>query len=191
MKSAVGAAANIGRGRHKEQAAGVWRPGQKDSRHVQNETATREVEENTKALAGAAGEPDANDDALEIDNTADNVGGTLTATDPDPNMEPLIYTLSGADAGSFRVRQDNGQIEVAAEAKLDYETKDTYMVTLTAEDSFGASASIMVTIMVTDMDEVPEVAGDATAEYAENGVGSVADVHARRTLKGRQLPLGR
>ena len=134
---------------------------------TQNETATREVEENTKALAADA-DDDADDDAL-----GDNVSGPLTATDPDPNEDSLIYTLSGADAGSFRVR-DNGQIEVAAGAKLDYETKDTYMVTLTAEDSFGASASIMVTITVTDMDEAPEVAGDATAEYAENGAGPVA-----------------
>ena len=155
---------------------------------TQNETATREVEENTKALAGATGAGDADDDALDAaDGTGDNVGGALTATDLDPNTEPLIYTLSGDDAGSFRVRQDNvatttanegGQIEVAAGAKLDYEMKDTYMVTLTAEDSFGASASIMVTIMVTDMDEAPEVAGDATAEYAENGAGSVANYTA-------------
>ena len=123
---------------------------------VQNGTATREVEENTKALAGATGDnADNADDDDVTDNTADNVGGPLTATDPDPNADPLIYTLSGDDAGSFRVRQDNGQIEVAAGAKLDYETKDTYMVTLTAEDSFGASASIMVTIMVTNMNEAP------------------------------------
>ena len=31
------------------------------------------------------------------------------------------------------------------------------MVTLMAEDSFGASDTIMVTIMVTDMDEAPEI----------------------------------
>ena len=52
--------------------------------------------------------------------------------------------LSGADAGLFRVSQDDpetqdadegGQIKVGAGTKLDYETKDTYMVTLTAEDS--------------------------------------------------------
>ena len=103
----------------------------------------------------------------------DNVGSALTAADPDPNIELLIYTLSGDDAGSFRVR-NNGQIEVGAGAKLDYETKDTYMVTLTAEDSFGDSDSIMVTITVTDMDETPAVSGDATKEYAENGTGPVA-----------------
>ena len=44
-----------------------------------------------------------------------------------------------------------------AGTELDYETKDTYEVTLTAEDSFGASDTIMVTITVTDMDEAPEI----------------------------------
>ena len=35
--------------------------------------------------------------------------------------------------------------------------RTTYMVTLTATDSFGASSSIMVTIMVKDVDEEPEI----------------------------------
>ena len=48
-------------------------------------------------------------------------------------------------------QNEGGQIEVAAGTKLDYETKQTYMVTLTAEDSLRRhSASIDVTIMVTD-----------------------------------------
>ena len=59
--------------------------------------------------------------------------------------------------------------------KLDYEAaKNVYMVTLTATDSFSDSASIDVTIMVTDADEPPDVSGDVSAEYAENGTGSVA-----------------
>ena len=83
------------------------------------------------------------------------MGGVVEATDPDPNAETPMYSLSGDDAMHFRVR-DNGQIEVGASAKLDYEaTKNTYMVTLTATDSFGASSSIMVTIMVKDVDEDP------------------------------------
>ena len=80
----------------------------------------------------------------------------VTATDPDPNTEALIYTLGGDDADKFRVR-NNGQIEVGAGTELDEETKDTYMVTVKAEDSFGESASIMVTIMVTDVDEAPTI----------------------------------
>ena len=98
------------------------------------------------------------DDALAnaSEDVADNVGGVITATDPDPNTEALIYTLGGANADKFRVRS-NGQIEVGAGTELDYETQDTYMVTVMAEDSFGESASIAVTIMVTDVDEEPEI----------------------------------
>ena len=71
--------------------------------------------------------------------------------------------------------RDNGQIEVGAGTKLDYETKQTYMVTVTAEDSFGGTASIMVTIMVTDLDEAPKISvgglaitGMISVEYAED-----------------------
>ena len=115
---------------------------------VQNESTTRKVGENTEAVAA--------DDALAnaSEDVADNVGGVITATDP--NTEALIYTLGGANADKFRVRS-NGQIEVGAGTELDYETQDTYMVTVMAEDSFGESASIAVTIMVTDVDEEPEI----------------------------------
>ena len=81
---------------------------------VQNESTERKVEENIKALAGA--DDDDADDAT--DASADNVGSPVNAMDPDPNADTLIYTLSGADAGAFRVR-DNGQIEVAAGTELD------------------------------------------------------------------------
>ena len=123
--------------------------------------------ENTKAASPSDDAASADDDAT------DNVGGPVTATDPDPNSDPLDYTLEGADAASFTVRND-GQIEVGNGTKLDFETETTYMVTVKAEDSFGASATIMVTIMVTPVDEMPEIMGEATAEYAENGMGPVA-----------------
>ena len=134
---------------------------------VQNDMATRKVDENTKAVAA--------DDALVDDNedVTDNVGGVVMATDPDPNDETPTYTLGGDDAAKFRVRA-NGQIEVGSGTELDYETKQTYMVTLTAQDSFGETASIDVTIMVTDMDEAPDVSGEETPEYAENGMDPVA-----------------
>ena len=144
---------------------------------LQNTMTTREVEENTKALAGGA------DDDDMIDDSADNVGGAVNATDPDPNADPLTYTFGGADAAMFRVRQDDtgtagenegGQIEVAAGTMLDYEMKRTYMVTVMAEDSFGATVSIEVTIMVKDLDEVPDVSGKDSVMYAENGTRSVA-----------------
>ena len=132
-----------------------------DTPGTQNQTAMREVEENTE----------------------DTVGKAVTAKDPDPNEDPLIYALSGADAALFSVDDDDaatedvdegGQIKVKSGTKLDFETKTTYMVTITATDSFSDSASIDVTITVTDADEAPDVTGDAAIEYAENGTGSVA-----------------
>ena len=62
-----------------------------ETKGIQNETATREVEENTKAVDA--------DNTADTDNTADNVGSVVMAEDPDPNADPLIYTLSGDDAG--------------------------------------------------------------------------------------------
>ena len=80
-----------------------------DTDGVQNDMAARKVEENTEADAA----DDSTADDTDGDPPSDNVGMPVTATDPDPNEDPLTYTLSGADAGSFRVR-DNGQIEVGA-----------------------------------------------------------------------------
>ena len=129
---------------------------------------TRNVEENTKANAADDSTTDATDDN-------DNVGAAVTATDTkaDGLAETLIYSLGGADAAKFRVR-DDGQIEVADGTKLNYETKNTYMVTVMARDPLGVSASIPVTIMVTNVDEAPDVSGDEEVDYPENGTGSVA-----------------
>ena len=64
---------------------------------------------------------------------------------------------------------------------LDYETKTSYMVTVIATDSFGATASIDVTITVTAVNEGPvisvgglAISGRNSADYAENGTAAVA-----------------
>ena len=132
----------------------------------------RLVEENTEALA--------DDDAETTDNPADNVGGgPVVATDIDGDT--VNYTLTGSDM--FRVRT-NGQIEVSDKAKLDYEASRSHRVTLTANDGTGESngtASITVTINVTDLDERPTITdrgdltavGEQTVEYVENDTGPV------------------
>ena len=109
------------------------------------------------------------------------------AEDPDPNADALTYTLGGTDASKFRVR-DTGQIEVGAGTKLDYETKTTYMVTVMAEDSFGDSASIAVTIMVTDMDEAPEIMRAPDANVApEFASATTSRTVAENTAAGEDI----
>ena len=117
----------------------------------------------------------------EPDQASNDVGDPVQATEADAG-QILTYSLSGTDAGPFSITQDapattgtdeGGQIRVRAGTKLDRETKSTYMVTVTATDSDNLSASIDVTINVTDVNEAPEVTGDAAIEYRENGTGSV------------------
>ena len=89
------------------------------------------------------------------ENTASgqNIGSPVSATDADTG-DTLTYTLGGTDASSFSIVSTSGQLQTSA--ALDYETKRSYSVTVTATDDSGASnnsASITVTISVTDMDE--------------------------------------
>ena len=69
----------------------------------------------------------------------------------DANGDALTYALSGTEAASFDIESDTGQLMTLA--ALDYETKATYSVTVTASDSGGLSDSIDVTITVTNVDE--------------------------------------
>ncbi len=105
-----------------------------------------------------------------------NGGGPVEASDPNSAAQNdlLTYTLGGRDASSFSINAATGEISVGAGTKLDFETKSTYMVRVIATDSFGLSASINVTIKVTDEIEGPAITGPAEVAFAENGTGGVA-----------------
>ena len=96
------------------------------------------------------------------------IGDAVTAMDEDM---VLTYSLGGPDAASFDIVRTSGQLQTKAD--LDKETKDTYTVTVTAADSLSESSTITVTIKVTNVDEMPDLEGEAPEEYAENGMGAV------------------
>ena len=111
-----------------------------------SETSARSIAENT-AAGGAIGTPVAATDS--------NTGDVLT------------YTLGGTDAASFGINAATGQL--MTQAMLDYETKDSYTVMVTATDKGGLTDSITVTITVTDVNDAPMFADEtATREIAEN-----------------------
>ena len=130
----------------------------------EGESATRSVAENA---AGA------------------NVGSPVSATDRDQG-DTLTYTLSGADAASFDIVSTSGQIRTSA--ALDYETKASYIVTVTATDRSLAADSIEVTINVIQVAVYDCSGGGAVADAASNR-GLVSDcealLSARNTLEGR------
>ena len=75
------------------------------------ETGSRSVDENTAA------------------NT--NIGDAVAATDPERHT--LIYKLAGTDAASFDIDTSTGQLKT--KAPLDFETKNSYLVTVQVRDS--------------------------------------------------------
>ena len=121
-----------------------------------------------------------------------NVGAPVRATDPDAG-DDLSYTISGgADMGAFEIGSTSGQITVKKGTDLDFEGPP--------DDLRGRgdrprpvrprATSTMVTIMVTDANEAPELTapGDpckqdastkaVTCEYDENGMDPVGTFSA-------------
>ena len=81
---------------------------------------------------------------------ASHVGSPVIAKDKDSN-DRITYSLSGDDAAVFRLDRSSSQITVAGE--LDFETKDTYFVTMIAIDRGRLKDEIDITIEVLNVDE--------------------------------------
>ena len=112
-----------------------------------SETGARSVAENTAA--------------------AEDIGAPVAATDADAG-DTLDYTLGGADMASFDIDPATGQL--MTKDPLDFETKASYTVTVTASDGNTADdATITVTITVTPTNNAPEFAAATdTRSVAEN-----------------------
>ena len=86
------------------------------------------------------------------------IGTPVTAADQE--MDPLTYSLDDTDGASFDIGSSTGQIKT--KAPLDFETKSSYSVTVTArdrpvDDPEVQSDTITVTINVTNEDDPGEV----------------------------------
>ena len=101
-----------------------------------------------------------------------SVGVVVTATDTDTG-DTLTYSLEGTDAASFDIDSGTGQIKTKSGVTYNYEaTKNSYSVTVKADDGNSGTATIAVTINVTDVAEQPskpsaptlaQVTGSATS----------------------------
>ena len=181
-----------------EATSGIYTPVPADADHYLRATADYEDRESatgTKTADAATDEPvvgiphinrgpefiDADPtDRTVNENSAEAalVGDAVEAVDADNDV--LVYTISGDDADAFDVIAATGQITVGPGTSLDFETRTSYMVTLTVSDPSGASDTIDVNIEVTNVDEPPTI--DLTvpgpqredAAYQENNTSPVA-----------------
>ena len=106
--------------------------------------------------------------------TAGNVGAVVTATDTDTG-DTLIYSLEGTDAAKFGIVSSSGQIRTKVGENYDREAKDSYSVTVKADDGNGGSDTIAVTITVDNAVEKP-VAPAIPTVTATSGITTSLDV---------------
>ena len=102
----------------------------------------------------------------------------------DPEMERLIYSLSGSD--EFAIGSRSGQIAVRS-GGLNYEDTTSHAVTVRAADSFDAATTVTLTIGISDVNE-PPTAVDLSVRVLEDEtvdidvVGRASDQDAGDTL---------
>ena len=113
------------------------------------------------------------------ENSDGAIVGTLSITDPDFTSN-VTYTLTGDDSDFFELV--NNQLKLKDGNSADFETKETYNLTVTADDDEANSASLDYTINVTNVNEQPTSITLGSTSFNENslsetiGVISTADV---------------
>ena len=131
------------------------------------EDGRREVEENSAGGTAVGAHVEATD---------------LNAGDSAVN-DPLVYSLTGTDAGSFTIDASTGQIRLAQDATPDYEGKRTHRVTVEVTDGRDQNGdddmdaiddTITVTITVTNVNEAPVVTGEAEPSFQEDSSAAIA-----------------
>ena len=80
-----------------------------------------------------------------------NVGTPVTAEDGDAGQQiRLTYSLDDGDGDSFSIENDNSPGQIKTKSALDYDTQDSYTVTVSVTDPCGEEDTIDVTINVTE-----------------------------------------
>ena len=131
-----------------------------------------------------------------VENTAAGVdiGDPVAATDAD--NDTLTYALDAAGAESFDIDVSSGQLQT--NAGLDYETRDSYRVTVSVSDGVDANGdpdettdnTITVTILVSNVNEAPEFpsAADSRTIPEDTPVGGDVGAPFHGHRRGQRHP---
>ena len=120
-------------------------------------------------------------DGHSADQTAREAGTVIA--DGNNGRENLQYDLSGADAKYFAINQNPGTTGdpaglIKTKGPLDFETKSTYTVTVTATDPTGAKSTATVTINALDQAEIDGIPGDQKRVWVNERVEFIDSLEA-------------
>ena len=107
------------------------------------------------------------------ENTAGIVVGDLSIADSDFTAN-VTYTLSGKDAASFEVV--NGQLKLKSSVSADFETKNTYSITITATDDANHETSVTYSLQVADANDSPTAIELSANSIDENTAGMAVGI---------------
>ena len=97
------------------------------------------------------------------------VGGPVTATDPDP-LNTVRYEFEPLESDLFTIHASTGQIRVKTDGALDYDdpANRSHTLKVKALDGSNASATVEVTIEVTNVNEPPDAVADVPDRFYED-----------------------
>ena len=104
--------------------------------------------------------------------TNQDLGTAFTASDADGDT--VGYALTGTVASAFSLRTASGSAYLRA-VSLNYETRASHVLTVTASDGRGGSAESALTVTVTDVSEPPS-APSAPSVSAKTGTSDTLSV---------------
>ena len=114
-------------------------------------------------------------------------------TDNDADGSPLTYALSAGDSNLFEVVSTTGEIKLKQGQSLDYETTNTYTLSITATESDGspnASSTINVTLNITDANESAIRSSDPTFTFVSSSEDQSVTFSNANLIKGYVDPDG-
>jgi uncharacterized repeat protein (TIGR01451 family) len=135
------------------------------------------------ASTSAANAPALNDQTFSMaENSANGaVVGTVAASDPDGDT--LTFSVTSGSPNPFTINSATGQLTVADNSQLDYETTPQFLLVVQATDSSGLSDSGIVTINVANLNESPTALSLGNTVVDENtntgggyGIGTLSTI---------------
>ena len=125
---------------------------------------------------------------------------TVTATDANVGQIVTYSITRGADLDKFAINPTTGRLVFKTapdfENPTDYRSNNTYAVEITASDGFGGSASKMLEITITDVDENPKPritsnnGGDTASVNVTEGSTYVTTMLATHTNASETISFG-
>lgn len=102
-----------------------------------------------------------------VENTAASTLVYTATVAPDPEDDEIDWTIISDSLGIFSIN-NNGEISVANNANLDFESNPTHTISIRAQDDSNGTDTLTISMTITDIDEAPKVAANISVSVNEN-----------------------